>query len=567
LTRHFLRRFLDNDLISPHIDLHENVVVILAGIVATSIFLSFLLSMKYLAGYPAPAMTAIYALGDKSFFLAASMIVMALVAAMQWDALSLDARDRANLSPLPIARRTLVAAKIAALIAFASSFALALTVAPAFIHSILHVTRLRVPMSVIVQVLVTQLGVTLAACCFGFAAVVGLRESLRAVLGERWFRKISPLLQALLVLFLLSVFLLLPGLAQKVAESWPERGFPNAHLIPPLWFLGLWATLSGHVIATLHFEMPARVLQRNDYYLAQYQANVATFGQLARTAVVSFAAVVLGAIAAYAHNTRRLPQPVAASQRHRYGIDVLTAIFAGTSPVRAAGFSLALRAVARSAPHRLAIAAAAAAALAMSFAMLSTLAPLRVLSHQTAVVAVLLIGFRHAVRTPADLRASWIFHIAWSGEVNRYLSGIKRAGIVGCALPAILVLSPLAVFVLGYQTALAHAAVGAFLAVALTEILFLQRRQLPLISAYVPGGNVKTLGPIAVIAFFIFVAVFARIERWALASLEGTVMLLAVLAIVFIAARVFNAWTGDTRGQEAFEEPPEAVRQWLGLSH
>src|SRR5918994_5193909 len=96
LTRHFLRRFLDNDLISPHVDLHENVVVILAGIVSTAIFLTFGLSMKYLAGYPAPAMTEIYSLGDKSFFLGAAMIVMALVAAVQWDALALDARDAAN---------------------------------------------------------------------------------------------------------------------------------------------------------------------------------------------------------------------------------------------------------------------------------------------------------------------------------------------------------------------------------------------------------------------------------------------------------------------------------------
>ena len=567
LTRHFLRRFLDNDLISPHVDLHENVAVILAGIVSTAIFISFMLSLKYLAGYPAPAMTQIYAMGDKSFFVAAAMIVMALLAAMQWDALSLDARDAANLSPLPIERRTLVVAKIAALVLFASSFALALTVVPAFLYSILHITRLPVGIVLIVQVLATHLAIILAACVFGFATVVCVRELLRLVIGDRWFRRVSPLVQAALVLFLLSMLLLAPGLQPRVAESWPKTGFATAHLLPPMWFIGLWESLTGELVVSLRPSMPPRVFERNAHYEALYRTNIPVFAELGRMAIVGLVSVVLTAVATYMWNVRRVPQPPPASQRHRQAISALTWLCAGRSPARAAGFSFALRTIARSAPHRLAIAAAGAAALAMSFVILSQLTPQRVLIHQTAVVAVLILGFRHAVRMPAELRANWLFQMAWSGAGDRYTSGIKRAGIVGLAVPAVIVLSPLAVSILGARDAAAHAAIGLMFAVALMEVLFVRTRQLPLVSQYVPGGNLKKLGPIGVIAFFVFAYNFAWIELLALASTEGTVIMLAVLGAIYVAARVADVWKARERAVTAFEEPPDVATQWLGLSH
>jgi hypothetical protein len=567
LTRHFLRRFLDNDLISPHVDLHENVAVILAGIISTAIFVSFLFSMKYLAGYPAPAMTETYAMGDKAFFLGAAMIVMALVAAMQWDALALDARDAANLAPLPIARSTLVIAKTAALVLFASTFAFALTVVPSLLYSILHITRLPVGILDIAHVLITHLAVTLAACAFGFAAVVAVRETLRAALGERTFRRASPLVQAALVLFLLSMFLLLPGLPERVAEGWPKKGFPNAHYLPPMWFLGLWEYLSGDVVMSLHPAMPPRVAERNAFYDAQYRSNIPLFGELGRIAVAAFAGVIVTAVLAYAWNARRLPQPLAASQRHRRTIGALTWLFAGRSPTCAAGFSFALCTIARSAPHRLAIAAAAAAALATSFVVLSVLTPQRVLMHQAAVIGLLILGFRHAVRMPAEFRASWIFQVAATDGLRRYTSGVKRAGFVGLAAPAVIILIPLAVSALGRRGALAHAAIGLMFAIAAIEVAFVRAQQLPLVSQYVPGGNFKKVGPIGGIAFFVFAYIFAAIERRALASVEGTAIMLGVLAAIFVVARVVDVWKRDARATAAFEEPPDTATQWLGLSH
>ena len=69
--------------------------------------------MKYLfSPIQSPAETALVALDDVSLMSGLSMIVMALVAVAEWDALSLDARDTAILGPLPVSARDLALAQL-----------------------------------------------------------------------------------------------------------------------------------------------------------------------------------------------------------------------------------------------------------------------------------------------------------------------------------------------------------------------------------------------------------------------------------------------------------------------
>jgi hypothetical protein len=49
LTRLFFRRFIENDLISPHADRREALAVTLGVILAVSLFVTVLLSYGYLA--------------------------------------------------------------------------------------------------------------------------------------------------------------------------------------------------------------------------------------------------------------------------------------------------------------------------------------------------------------------------------------------------------------------------------------------------------------------------------------------------------------------------------------
>src|SRR6185503_1009701 len=95
-------------------------------------------------------------------------------------------------------------------------------------------------------------------------------------------------------------------------------------------------------------------------------------------------------------------------------------------PIARAGFFFTLHALARSTPHRLAMAASAAIGLAAAVVTLGgldmrqaasgTSPDTALLAVQFVIVSALVVGFRHAVGVPADLGANWIFQLAWPGE-------------------------------------------------------------------------------------------------------------------------------------------------------
>src|SRR5688572_17153755 len=91
LTRHFIRRFVDNDLLSAHADKHDTLVLGAAALLASGTFLTALLGLKYILGFSTPGWVAAEMMEDRYFLITAAMIVVALATALQWDALSLDA--------------------------------------------------------------------------------------------------------------------------------------------------------------------------------------------------------------------------------------------------------------------------------------------------------------------------------------------------------------------------------------------------------------------------------------------------------------------------------------------
>ena len=94
LTRLFLQRFIENDLISPDADRMQTISQASAILITGGLFVSFFLSLPYLTSpYPMPSRTAANMIRVQFLYSAWSMTVMALVAVSLWDALSLDHRD------------------------------------------------------------------------------------------------------------------------------------------------------------------------------------------------------------------------------------------------------------------------------------------------------------------------------------------------------------------------------------------------------------------------------------------------------------------------------------------
>jgi hypothetical protein len=581
LTSHFLRRFLDNDLISPDADRHETLATVCSVLISLPLFVTVLLSIKYLGPFPSPGRTAMVALDDHFFYIAGSMIVMALVALAVWDALALDRRDTSILGPLPIPRGAILRAKLAAVALFASGFVIAMNVTPSIIHPSLMVAQLPISVLAASALIVVHAVVTFAAGAFGFVAVLGVREVVHALLGSARFARVSTIVQASLVVCLATTLLLLPGLSSRVARSWLVPGAFTPYAVPPLWFLGLQETLAGDLIDRLpRGALPARVLEAEDAATALYRSQRPLFLELGGVAIAALGLALLVVAAAYAWNSRRLPAPPVGRRTGRLRVSV---VFAGLAqrllvrhPVAQAGFFFTLQSLSRSVPHRLSMATCLAVGLAGATVSMRGVdvrqvanvssTPLAVLSVQPVLIAMLLLGFRHAVRVPAELRANWTFQLSWSGDERPYLTGVKQAAIVGLGIPILLTLFPLYAWMFGSGVALVHFVSGVLVLFALLDALLLGFRKLPFACSYVPDGSLKALAPIYVLGFLAATYGLVWLERLALGSAAGTVGFLGGLTTLVVSLRVVDFFQRRQRSLIDFDELPEPATQRLGLS-
>jgi hypothetical protein len=576
LTRHFLRRFLENDLVSPDADRSQFVAVLSAGCFSTTLFITVAgACLKYVIGTHTPGQAAVASLDDKFFFIGLSMIVAALLAASQWDALVIEARDAAILEPLPVPVSTIRRAKLSAIAQLGAGAALLLNLAPSVVFPLLLVVKQHVSLFAALWIVVTHAVVSISAAAFGYAAIVALREVLFAVLGTRVFTRVSPLLQGALVIALGSALLLLPGARSSVEQRALAR---STTLSPPAWFLGLYEVASGTVLIDAPRVRLAPRLQVGDRIAsARYRAHRQQFAELARAALAAIAVVmVLGALA-FAWNARRLPRLAtvssAASYRRSAVVRRLSGLLTGRDTTVSAGFHFTLAVITRSRPHRLAMAGAAAVGMAMTVVSLSGLdlddavrdgrAVPRLLMIQPFLYGALLVGFRHAIRVPATLPANWIIKLGWREETKRYLSGARRAAVAILVVPALAVVFPLIAVALGPAAAMAHAAIGLAGAALMLEVLLLGYAKVPFTCTYVPDTTMKAFGPVYVVAFLVGASIFARLQSAALVSLGATVTMVIGMLSFVVLLRLASRSRGPVR-QVEFDEAPAGLQQ-LGL--
>jgi hypothetical protein len=565
LARLFFRRFIENDLISPDADRHQTLAVATACVVSFSLVVTMLLALKYLTALPTPGQVALLSLDDKFLYLGWSMAVMALMTLAEWDALALDARDAAILGQLPLGGDTILRAKALALLIFASGAVITLNLVPTIVYSSAVVSKLVVGPIAYANLIAVHATTTIAAGSFGFLSVLGLRELLHALLGTALFRKISVVLQALLVVCVVVFLCMLPTLSNRVGRTRlaPEH---MSYAMPPLWFLGLYELGAGHVIDGLPREsLPRRLAPFDRASTEIYRSRRAEFESLAAAAVLGLTCAAAIAVAAYAWNNRRLPPPLTP---HRV-VSTLTrrsvsrwAGLAGRHPLQRAGFFFTLSTLSRNAPHRLSM--AVAVALSLAFAALAVQHEL-ILAVQPVVLLVLFTAFRYAARLPGDLRANWAFQLCWAGDPIPYTNGVKRAALASIGIPAIATLFPLHVALLGWEVAARHAGIGVFMAAALVELQLLGFRTLPFASSYVGGGNLKGWLPAYAIVFLPLVHVLAALERIALNDTMASVILIVAMVCLRLAAQRFSRRQQQAYGPVDFHELSD-VTQRLDLS-
>ena len=584
LTKQFLRQFLENDLISPEADRTQLLAVVGSLAISLTLFISVFMSAKYLGAYLTPGQGAVLSLDDKFFYVSLAMVATALMGAVQWDALTLDTRDAAILEPLPVSADTIRRAKLTAVAFFGCAVAIALNLFPSFIFPWLLVINFpQMSVVALLGLMATHALMTFAAAVFGYLTVIAVRETLTAVLG-RGFAFASPWVQGILIVLLGSALLMLPPSARRIGQ----RGFDDWRATsPPMWFLGAYETMAGPLVADLPRSiMKPRQATHDAEMSALYARRRPAFSPLARRATLAFLLALVIAWAAYMWNARQLPAltaPAASGRRRwRAGERLANALIVREGTARA-GFYFTLAAMWRSPTHRVTLACAAAAGFAMVLLALSNAdvepgAPpsIRLLVAQPLLYGALLVGFRHIIRVPAELRANWGFQLAWRERAGApttrtwrrgvgdrlFLTGVRRAALAALVLPALAVLLPLDVYVLGTPRALLHAALGLAGALVFLELLLVTYEKVPFTCTYLPSENMKALAPIYAVAFLVGAASFARMQVHALATGDPT-RLVITLAVLFVGLRVASL-RRVRRPLVEFDEAPSSFQR-LGL--
>jgi hypothetical protein len=563
LVRHFLYQFVENDF-TPDSDRHQVLALAAAGVITVPLFVTVLMGWRYLMRpLQAPGWTEITMLDDQMLFCGTSMLVSAVIATLQWDALSLSRRDAMILGVLPIPRLEVIRAKVLSLVIFASTFVAALNVLPAILHPPLMVANLALNPVMLVPLIGARALSTCLAGAFGFTFIVALRELLYAVLRRRMFEQYSDGVRSLL-LFVLLVFVALLPTRLAAGNGWIlEPGGPLVQR-PVSWFAASDATIVGSVLERLHQpDMPAWRAKEEEQLRARYRHGVPRLHVLAGTGVVAVGSLLALAAGLYWWNARRLhllPEehsgaPIARLSRAMAGMSRLL----GGSSAKRAGAAFLFRTAFDNPQHRLYLIISAA----VSIALLNATAPTPVagdpamirtyqVAAQALMLAALVAGFRAILRTSADERAGWTFAVGDTGNLPAYRAGV-RLGVLTVSIAVIVVLIPMYARAWGIPLAIRHAVNGAALACVLVERACggVDR---PLIRTIPPNDALNTVGVVFLSVLVMLAFVLAHIERAALATFSQTALFAGALLVVAVYSRIRNARNHNLSSAALFDD-------------
>src|SRR5689334_6140084 len=185
LVRHFFGRFFDTESLSPQGDPQAGVIQTLGILAVPSAFFVLLFRPLTLWGWDL--------VGVRYLFVLYSMIVMGFVMVFEWDALFLDARDHQILTPIPIRRTAILAAKASALAIF-----LAMFLADINFFGVLFWPGVDGGKNAF-AILTAHLVSVLVAGLFSALAIAAIHGLVAMVCRGRFYRRVSVTIQTLLM--------------------------------------------------------------------------------------------------------------------------------------------------------------------------------------------------------------------------------------------------------------------------------------------------------------------------------------------------------------------------------
>jgi len=554
LTRHFVGAIVEPPILSDvGIDAFRRTLISAASFfICLGGFLPRIFTKKYrlLSQMPSPEPYLSAWPGDTLFTLALPMYVIGFAAVIVSPMLFPDETDYRVLTPLPLKRVELFAAKLTALFIVS-------TAAILIVNAVLSVTLPAViggrwaPHPGLVRVPAHWLTACVASA-WTVSAVMALQGACLLVVPERWRHRVSSAVQASVFLMLLvsvPFFVRLTGRTVNADTVWAA---PQMFL-PPIWFLGLerWL-LDGSAAA--------------GYARAAAAAGVAWAVTLS---VIGLAFVSLfrsaESLAGTAGNQR------VSNVRRRVGRWLRRRTIVPSPQAAIIGF--ALRGLTRSRLHQFIFTVVLGGGLAMLAGQIAWMVEGRTLAAtrpedaiSAAIAAPLLValsvvlGLRAAFLLPLDRSAGWLFRLVDDPRTRGpALNGVATVFNIAAVAPATAIALLLQPPLFGYVTVVAIAMI-ALASLSLVEIVLIGWRRIPYSCSYLPGKRHLTYTVAVLLALYVFfVGIGSVIVRGSLLHPARMLFVGGLLMASFAALRRARLRTLGTFPLEFEDEDPAAV--------
>ncbi|HZP47059.1 MAG TPA: hypothetical protein VFB07_00895 [Vicinamibacterales bacterium] len=502
LFRTFVAQFAAGETVTSDLQMRRAA----AGLVATVITPGLLLLLEVFPDYQS-AVVRVHAhrappglIDDRLEWVvlmlcAYSMATVGLVATFAWDALAFDRRDASVLGPLPIAGRTIITAKLAALAALLLGTAAAVNGLNAFVFA--FETSDLLGARALVAHGVGILVATMGAATMVFASIVTLRCVLALWGNARSAAIAGSLLQGGFVLALLYFVAVTPFVASQgvrfaISQAATDR-------LPWTWFVGLFEAVR---------QSPRR----------EWPEFATLFHRAALSLAISIGAALGASILAFRRQMAAALTPSARPGRlgHARAIRALARLVAGRDRSAAAIADFVLLTIARNRSQQgyVAMNVAVGAAWAMIGVARGRDAAAAIRAAPLLVAFWAIVGLRAAFFVPSELPAAWVFRVHARDGMRPLVAGV-RASIVAFVLPP----TAIAAWIVGGGT---FAVSAAAIVVVLATASVLTIDFVPFTRPYVPGhARLKTRWPLYAIASAATAYALPHLPLWALVGGAG----------------------------------------------
>ncbi len=560
LTRYFLdnlfgRQFLDEEGI---MGLRRVLIFAATGAVSIALYIPRVLHKKYadldaLVG-PEPYRQAI--VSDTFLMICLIVMLAAFIAALVAPAMFPSEVDYVTLTPLPISRRRIFGAKVAAVLMFAGTVIVAVVLFFAFSFPLFTHSRWSDDPEVLR--IVTLAVATAAGAAFAFLSVMAIEGLILTVLPKGWITRASMLLQSAVIAALILTAPLIFDLASP--QEWQQGWRAEWLLFPPAWFLGVEQMLLGRD--------------------AEW---IVTLGRLGIIGPAVAAAISVACYGWLYRRPERLaslpPKPPAAAgvsktsapteARHRKHGGAWTAvwIFLTSTLARnrlpqlvfliawATGLAIVANTIQDGLRH-MALPGADADA-TMKTAAVSMPFVLLLLS---------VAGLRATFHLPISLSANWMFRVTdFPLARAERLDAVEQAFIRLAILPSLLMSAPVQLMVLGLTRGLAAMLLATLAAAVILELVLIGWRRVPFTCTWLPGKRPLPFAVMAALGVIYVVATAADAVFIAVAYRpRGIIVLSLLFAVVAFGLRWLRkrSWARDPL---EFEDEPFDKMQKLGL--